>query len=161
MTDPGDPGRLTGYNARMQMTPDGYLQPLPLNPVPLGIGGLIVAAGIGAAVSGWAILGVPLVLLGLLWAGNAWGKRRVRVTRSKLLIEDDPLVRGFLIGPHRSRVAWDETESVGVAGDHVRLVAKGGAVTELAKGASAADLEKLLQRIQITMDLYRDDRGSP
>lgn len=142
----------------MQMTSDGYLEPLPFDPVPLGIGAAIVAAG---AAVGWVwhpVGAIPLVLLGLLWGGNAWGHRRVRVTRSKLLIEEDPLVRGFLIGPRRSRVQWEETESVEVAGDCVKLVAKGGRVVELAKGAALEDLEKLLQRIRISMELHADDR---
>lgn len=143
----------------MQMTPDGYLVPLPLNPAPLGIGAVIVVAGVGACATGWWIVGVPLIGLGVLWAMNARATRRVRVTRSKLLMEDDPLVRGFLIGPHRNRVAWDETASVELAGDHVKLVAKDGRVVELARGASAKDLENLLQRIRISMELYAEDGG--
>lgn len=141
----------------MQMTPDGYLVPLPINPAPLGIGAVITLAGIGASATGWWILGVPLIGLGILWALNARATRRVRVTRSKLLMEDDPLVRGFLIGPHRNRVAWDETASVELAGDHVKLTTKDGRVVELARGASTKDLENLLQRIRISMELFAED----
>jgi hypothetical protein len=142
----------------MQMTSDGYLEPLPFNPAPFAIGAVITAAGVAVAWSWLVIAGLPLILVGVLWAGNAWGTRRVRVTRSKLLMEEDPLVRGFLIGPRRSRVQWDETESVDVAGDCVKLVARGGRVVELAKGAKPEELSNLLQRIRISMELHSDDQ---
>lgn len=131
----------------MNFTSDGYTEPMTPRPAGLAIGVLVLVGGVAAVLVGWMCLGAMLVVFGALTALNETGTQRIRVTRSKLLIEEESRVRGLLIGPRRTRVTWDETAEVVRETDHVRLVANDGSVIVLAKGGDANELDKLKLRI--------------
>jgi hypothetical protein len=131
----------------MNFTTDGYTEPLAPRPAGLAIGALILAGGVAAVFAGWMCSGVALVVLGGLTALNETGTRRVRVTRSKLLMESESRVRGLLIGPRRERMTWDEVADVSLADDHIRMTGKDGTVLVLGQGGPASDLERLKSRI--------------
>jgi hypothetical protein len=136
----------------MALTHDGLQTPLPPNRA-WQLGGLAaLAAGIwlGVSVSGAAGLcpGLSLGLFGLLVLGDQLGGvTRVRVTHSKLLVEHERPVRGFLIGPIKDRIPWKEFQGVEVAGGQV--IAKGtGGQLELGKGQPESDLTELARKIR-------------
>lgn len=131
----------------MDFTPDGYTEPMSPRPAGLAAGALLLMAGIGAVIAGWYCTGIGIVVAGGLTALNETGTKRIRVTRSKLLIEEESRVRGLLIGPRRHRVTWEETTGVDLAGDHVKLTSQDGQVLELGKGGPAVELSKLKNRI--------------
>lgn len=131
----------------MDFTPDGYTEPMNPRPAGLGLSAIVLLGGVGALVAGSWCLGSALAVFGLLGILNETGTRRIRVTRSKLLIEEESRVRGLLIGPRRHRVTWEETESVELVGDHVALKSRDGQVLELGRGGPAVELSKLKNRI--------------
>ncbi|MCA9570342.1 MAG: hypothetical protein KC656_21005 [Myxococcales bacterium] len=131
----------------MDFTPDGYTGPLSPRPAGLAVGALVLLLGIGAVFAGWLCAGAALVVGGGLTLLNETGTKRIRVTRSKLLMEEESRVRGLLIGPRRSRVGWEETQDVTLEGDCVKLTANDGRVLELGKGGPANELQKLKNRI--------------
>jgi hypothetical protein len=56
-------------------------------------------------------------------------------------------VRGFLIGPSKRRIPWEEFTAVEVTGD--KVIARGRTTTlELGHGQPAAELESLAQKIR-------------
>ncbi len=131
----------------MDFTPDGYTEPMSPRPLGLAIGAVIALIGLGAVFQGYLCLGSGLVLLGGLTMLNETGTRRIRVTRSKLLIEDESRVRGILIGPRRTRFAWPDTTEVTLEADCVKLHTRDGQVLELGKGGPPHELQKLKNRI--------------
>jgi hypothetical protein len=130
-------------------THDGLQTPLPPNRVWQLIGLLTAAGGIGICTlgGGWWCAGLSVLTFGLLAFGNQLGGvTRVRVTFSKLLVEDERPVMGFLIGPSKRRIPWEEFEEVQVAGGQV--VARGRSATlELGKGCPEPDLVELARKI--------------
>lgn len=132
----------------MQFTPDGYVEPLPPRPAGLAIGAVLVIGGLASSFTVSVCLGLTLILVGVLFAVNEGGKRRVRITRPRLLMEDESRVRGLLIGPRRSRVEWTETESVELGDGVIRLKTKDGRTVEIGKGGEETELEKLFHRIE-------------
>jgi hypothetical protein len=85
------------------------------------------------------------------------GVTRTRITFSKLLVEDERPVMGFLIGPSKRRIAWGDYESVEVANGLV--VAKGkGTTLELGKGSTPAELEELARRIRDAAQRFREEQ---
>lgn len=134
----------------MSLTHDGLQRPLPPNRVAQLVGLALVAGGIGVCTlgGGWICAGISGIVFGLLTVGNQLGGvTRARVTFSKLLVEDERPVMGFLIGPSKRRIPWEEFESVEVAGG--KVVAKGKQATlELGEGAPAPELHELARKIR-------------
>ena len=135
-----------------QFTADGYVEPMQPRASGLAIGAVVALAGLPAA---WFLsfcLGVPLLVVGLLMMANERGQRRFRVTRTKLLIEDEPLIRGFIIGPIRNRIPWEDVQSVEQDGNAVNLTTKDGTVHRLAEGGTDQEIERFLGRLRISME---------
>jgi hypothetical protein len=131
----------------MPITHDGIRCPLPLSPVTLLLGAALLGGGAWLGWSGSVFVGAGLGLLGALFLLNLIGSRRVRVIETKLLVEDEPLLVAFLIGPRRRRITWEEVRGVHVAGGRLRLDTD-GAPFVTAEGAAPEDLEALRMRIE-------------
>ncbi len=135
-----------------QFTADGYIEPMQPRASGLAIGAVVALAGFPVSWFLTACLGMPLVVVGLLMMLNERGQRRFRVTRTKLLIEDEPMIRGFIIGPIRNRIPWEDVQSVEQEGNGVKLVTKDGTVHQLAEGGNEQEIERFLGRIRVSMD---------
>ncbi|MCB9676052.1 MAG: hypothetical protein H6737_13095 [Alphaproteobacteria bacterium] len=137
----------------VQFTADGYIEPMKPRMGGIAIGAVLALASFPA---GWFVswcLAAPLLVVGLGMMANERGQRRYRVTRTKLLIEDEPMIRGFVIGPIRNRIPWDEVEKVEREGQALKLVRKaGGEPLLLGQGGSDQELEKLLNRIDVALE---------
>ena len=136
----------------MKFTPDGYTQPMSPRPLGLLLGAALALAGIGLVVTGNFCIAPALILAGLLFALNETGTKRIRVTRTKLLIEEESRVRGLLIGPRRSRMAWDQTQSVDLHDDRIEMQGKTGELLVLGQGGPKVELQKLKNRIDQAME---------
>src|SRR5687767_6566869 len=132
--------------ARMAITHDGLQEPLPPSRLWQLIGLLITAGGVALLWQAWYCTGLSVLVFGLLTLGNQLGGiTRVRVTFSKLLVERERPVVGFLIGPVKQRIPWEELEAVDVAGG--KVVARGRATTlELGQGHTDAELQELARK---------------
>lgn len=135
----------------MALTHDGLQTPLAPNRMWQLIGLAVLAGGIAWCVvarGAWLCPAITIILVGLLMVGNQMGGvTRVRITFSKLLVEDERPVMGFLIGPSKRRIPWEELETVDVTGGQV--VAKGKATTlELGAGSPDSDLQDLMRKIK-------------
>lgn len=124
------------------------------------VGLAVTAAGVALCVQGGAAgwcSGLTVATLGVLTFANQFASvTRVRVTSSKLLVEDERLVMGFLIGPSKRRIPWQEFEDVTVAGG--KLTAKGkSAVLEVGSGCTEAELNELSRMIRDKVQAYRDE----
>lgn len=124
----------------------------PLRPTLLG---LILALGptLGGgwlALSGNPWLGGPIVVLGLLFALNLRGVRRIHVIHSKLLVEDEWMLRTLLIGPARRRIEWKEVKSAKVEGGRL-VLETAGAPFVTGEGAPESELTSLLERVNAAM----------
>jgi hypothetical protein len=102
---------------------------------------------------------VPLLLLGLLVLVNQKGTRRIRVIATKLVVEDERLIRALLIGPARSRVEWTKVKAVKIDGASLRLDTD-GAPFVTAQGAAPADLAFLLAKVNFAMAKDRAEAGA-
>lgn len=131
----------------MPTTHDGITCPLPLNPVSVGVGlALLLAAAALAYLGAYYVSAVGLAVAGLIVLVNQYGTRRIRVISSKLVVEDERLLRNLLIGPARSRVEWKQVRAVRIDGSKLVLeTATAPFVT--GQGATAADLEALKLRV--------------
>ena len=134
----------------MARTHDGIQTPLPPSPVGLGVGAVVLLAGIGMSVSGLGLcFGIPVAIVGALMLGNQVnGKTRVRITFSKLLVEDERPVMGFLVGPSKQRVTWPELQGVSVEDGEVVVEAAGGREVRVGKGQPDDELQELAKRIE-------------
>lgn len=127
---------------------DGISAPLPKNPLSIVIG--LALCGVG----GWLLsqasytLGAAALFFGVLGLVNLFGQRRIKVIHSKLLVEDEHLLRMILIGPARRRIDWTEVSAVEIDGRSLRLKTKGGADFVTAQGADPAELKLLVERIE-------------
>lgn len=139
----------------MALTHDGLQEPLPPSRLWQLIGLAIIAGGVAMVVNAWYCTGLSVLVLGLLTLGNQLGGvTRVRVTFSKLLVEHERPVVGFLIGPVKQRIPWEEFQGVEVAGGQV--VAKGRSTTlELGKGHPEPDLQELSRKIVDAAERWR------
>jgi hypothetical protein len=131
-------------------THDGLLLDLQADPVGMGLALLaLAAAGVaGWLWVGWCVASPVMLVLALVAVDRARGNRRVRVTQSKLLIEDTRPVRGFLIGPSRNRVTWAELESSRIEGETLTVRAKDGREVVVASGVPGTDLAELVAKIE-------------
>ncbi|MDP2308054.1 MAG: hypothetical protein Q8P18_18660 [Pseudomonadota bacterium] len=130
----------------MPITHDGISCPLPMNPVSVGVG---IALGCGAAALAYLAYYVPavgLAVVGLIVLVNQYGTRRIRVISSKLVVEDERLLRNLLIGPARSRVEWKQVRAVRIDGSRLVLETS-GAPFVTGQGAAREDLEALKLRV--------------
>lgn len=145
----------------MAITHDGVQQPLPPSRLwqLVGLGVLVGGIALVLQGGGLACLGSVAALFGLLTVGNQLGGvTRVRVTFSKLLVEHERPVVGFLIGPVKQRIPWEELLDVVVEGGEV--VAKGRSTTlQLAKGHSGPELEELARKIRDAAARHRAEGG--
>jgi hypothetical protein len=151
----------------MSVTHDGLQRPLPPNRIAQIVGLALFAAGIavsglaltGGIAAGWSCAGISGVIFGLLTVGNQLGGvTRARVTFSKLLVEDERPVMGFLIGPSKRRIPWEEFESVEVVGG--RVVAKGKQNTlEIGDGAPEPDLQELARKIRDAAERFEREEA--
>lgn len=140
----------------MQFTPDGYTEPLSPRIHILGLGVLVMVAGIAlGALFSWCAASV-LIVIGLLVALNEGGQKRVRITRRHMLMEKEYRVWGLLIGPVRDRIRWESTKSVSVAGDRVKLETTDGQVHEFGVGGSESDLKTFCDRVQQRLENFRN-----
>ena len=135
----------------MATTHDGLQTPLaPSYPWQL-IGLAVIAGGIAGCVTAsgaWLCPAITAIVVGLLMVGNQFGGvTRVRITFSKLLVEDERPVMGFLIGPSKRRIPWDELQSVDVTGGQVVAVGK-DTTLQLGKGSTDPELEELARKIR-------------
>ncbi|MEZ4316088.1 MAG: hypothetical protein R3F61_01225 [Myxococcota bacterium] len=134
----------------LQFTADGYIEPMKPRPMWIAIGLVVLLASFPA---GWFLSGcvaAPLFFIGLGMVANERGQRRYRVTRTKLLIEDEPLIRGFVVGPIRNRIPWSDVTGAEKVGQAVKLATKEGDLM-LGEGGSDQDLAKFLNRIELAM----------
>ncbi|MEZ4240959.1 MAG: hypothetical protein R3F59_33340 [Myxococcota bacterium] len=144
----------------MALTHDGLHRPLPPNRVAQLVGLLLVGVAIAAFTQGgaWICAGLTGLVIGaLVFANQLGGVSRTRVTFSKLLVEDERPVMGFLVGPSKRRIPWEEFEGVEVAGG--KVVAKGKSTTlELGEGAAEPDLQELARKIRDAAERYEKER---
>jgi hypothetical protein len=149
----------------MALTHDGLQEPLPPSRLWQLIGLGVIAGGVAMIASAWYCTGISVLILGLLTLGNQLGGvTRVRVTFSKLLVEHERPVVGFLIGPVKQRIPWEEFQGVEVAGG--KVVAKGRSTTlELGEGRPEGELRELSQKITDAAERWRveaaDARSGP
>lgn len=143
----------------MALTHDGLQEPLPPSRLWQLIGLLVIAGGVTMLISGWYCTGAGVLLVGLLTLGNQLGGiTRVRVTFSKLLVERERPVVGFLIGPVKQRIPWEEFEGVEVSGG--KVVAKGRSNTlELGEGRPEAELRELALKISAAAERWQAEGG--
>jgi hypothetical protein len=123
------------------------------------VGVLLVLGSVGLIVQGWYCTAIGGLVFGLLTVGNQLGGvTRVRVTFSKLLVEDERPVMGFLIGPSKRRIPWGEFQGVEVSGGQV--VARGkGTTLELGAGCPEPELAELARKIREAAERYALEGG--
>lgn len=144
----------------MPITHDGLQTPLPPSPQGLGIGLVVLAGGVAAAVFGQLCIAVPVLLIGTLMVVNQVnGTSRTRVTFSKLLIEDERLVMGFLVGPSKRRIQWQDLASVDVVDGEVVIKGHTGSELRTGKGCTPEELEQLKGKIEEAARLYAEEAG--
>lgn len=143
----------------MAITHDGIQVPLPPSRVQQRAGLGLLAGAIALGALGWYCVGSSVFVVGALVFGNQLGGvTRVRVTFSKLLVEDERPVRGFLIGPSKRRIPWEEFTAVEVTGD--KVIARGRTTTlELGHGQPAAELESLAQKIREGAERFEREKA--
>lgn len=143
----------------MALTHDGIATPLSPNPVWLGIGGACLVGGLALAITQTTLLGgIAACVLGLATAATQiGGTRRVRITWSKLLIEDERPVRTALIGPSKVRVPWPELAEVSVAEDHILVKRTDGGTVTIGQGCPKTELENLARRIIEAGDRFKSE----
>lgn len=142
----------------MPVTHDGISCPLPLRPVALVVGLVLVGAGAWLINAVSVVAGVAMVVAGLLALLNQKGTRRVRVIHNKLLVEDERLLTALLIGPTRNRIPWEEVREVRIEGRSLRLETA-GAPFITAEGATVADLAALKASVEATRAKARAAAG--
>lgn len=149
----------------MATTRDGIQTPYPPSPTGIGLGVLVTAAGVAALVgmpgtpSLWCAA-LPATIVGILMVVNQFkGISRVRVTHSKLLVEDERLVMGFLVGPAKRRVAWKEYAGAEVVDGEVVVKDDKGGALKVGQGVPQAELEELLRRIVEAEKNFREEGG--
>ena len=132
----------------MQFTPDGYTKPLAPRPSRLAVGGILFVVGIALGYLVSFCLGSAVAVLGILVLLNEGGQQRIRVTRSKLLMEDEFRIWGLLIGPVRSRVRYENLADVRIEGQSIVLERNDGSTETIAEGAPDDRLHQLKGRIE-------------
>lgn len=143
----------------MPPTHDGITCPLAPNPLWVGIGLAFLAGAAWLLRAGSWPAAVGLGIVGLIVLVNQKGGRRVRVIASKLVVEDERLLRNLLIGPARSRVEWKEVRSVTIEKGALHL-ATAGAPFVTAQGASKDDLELLKTRVEAAIAKERAESAT-
>ena len=147
----------------MALTRDGIETPLPPSLQGLGIGIAVLIGGIVASflIPGMICFGLPAILIGTLMVVNqANGVCRTRVTFSKLLIEEERLVMGFLVGPTKRRLGWPDLNSVSIEGDEVVVTGHSGAELRTGKGCPDEELQELKSRIEKAAQQYAEEGGA-
>lgn len=130
----------------MSIIHDGIACRLPPRPLRVVIGLAAIGGGAWSLAAYSITIGVFAILFGALVLLNEWGVRKVKVIYSKLLVEDEHLLRMLLIGPARRRIAWSEVRGVHIDGGCLRLDTD-GAPFITAQGASQEDLAALKKKI--------------
>ncbi len=145
----------------MARTHDGIQTPLSPSVSSLALGALVLAGGVAtmifspSAIAG-GCAGAPITLIGLLMMINQIsGKRRVRITHSKLLVEDERLVMGFLVGPSKDRVAWPDLQDVQVTDGVLVVKGKAGHELRVGEGCPAEELTEFKERIGKAVEAFR------
>jgi hypothetical protein len=143
----------------MSLTHDGLQTPLRPSIPSLLVGLLIVGGGVAAMTQAWWCSGAALLLLGaLVLLNQVNGVSRVRVTFSKLLVENERLVMGFLIGPSKQRIPWEEFQGSEITGG--RIVAKGQSNTlEFGQGLPEGELREVVRKIDDAVRRFREEGG--
>ena len=141
----------------MALTHDGLQTPLAPSRVWQLAAVIVLVAGVWLAVNSSLCPAIAVLVVGALMLANQMGGvTRTRITFSKLLVEDERPVMGFLIGPSKRRIAWGDFESVEVRDGEV--VAKGkGTTLELGKGSKPEDLEELARRIKDAAQRFKEE----
>lgn len=141
----------------MSLTHDGLQTRLAPSPVSILLGLLVTAGAIGMFSQSWWCAGSGVLVFGLLMLLNqASGVTRVRVTFSKLLIEDERLVMGFLIGPSKRRIPWEEFERVEVSGGKIVAKGKKNDLT-FGEGLKEDELKELSRKIEAAAQRFREE----
>jgi hypothetical protein len=144
----------------MSLTHDGLQTPLRPSIPSILVGLLIVGGGIAALSQTWWCSGSALLVLGgLVLLNQVNGVSRVRVTFSKLLVENERLVMGFLIGPSKLRIPWEEFQGAEITGG--RIVAKGKSNTlEFGAGQPEPELQEVVRKIDDAARRFREEGGN-
>ncbi len=144
----------------MATTRDGLKLPYPPDAKWLGIGAVTILGGLGVMVSGvlpgpgGIAVGAAAIVLGILFLVNQKGIKRIRATSSKLLVENERLIRGFLIGPRKERIAWTDITGLSIEDGALRVDTAAGP-QHIARGASAEDLAFLKQKVEFALERSR------
>ncbi len=136
----------------VKFTVDGYTEAMKPRPSGVAMGAAVMVVSLVVSWFATLCVGIPLLLIGAMMIANERGQRRYRVTSSQLLIEDEPLVRGFIIGPIRNRIPWDAVKEVGREGQAVKLSTTDGRTLLLGEGGTEQELERFLGRIKVSME---------
>lgn len=135
-----------------KFTTDGYMEPMKPRPLGAALGIMVALVALPLAWFATWCIGLPLFFIGALMVANEKGQRRYRVTRTKLLIEDEPLIRGFVIGPIRNRIPWGEVSSVEHTGSSVKILTADGRELLLGEGGTEQELAKFFNRIELARE---------
>lgn len=135
-------------------THDGASKALGPIPGKLGAGAVICVLGVGVSVAVWWLAGLPILFVGaLVLLDGTGGTHRVRVTPTKVVIEDDTRVRGFLIGPHKRRFAYGELSGAEVR-DGALWLQSGGESVAVLEGNPPDELESVKARIDRASEAF-------
>ena len=146
-----------GNGGGMARTHDGVSSDLGRSGTRIAVGAGLVAAGVGTTLAWTAWAGVPLVMIGLLGVLEGWtGNQRVRIATSKLVIEDTRPVRGFLIGPAKTRVPFDRLGALTVDGDAVKIERQAEPPLRVAAGLPAGELKELVTRVEDSVRRWKN-----
>ncbi|MDP2314179.1 MAG: hypothetical protein Q8P41_14850 [Pseudomonadota bacterium] len=131
----------------MPTTHDGISCTLRPDPLWIGIGLALLAGAAWFGYTGVYAAAAGLGVVGLLVLVNQKGSRRIRVIASKLVVEDERLLRNLLIGPKRSRIEWAKVRAVRIERGSLKLETD-GAPFVTGQGASDEDLVGLKARVE-------------
>lgn len=115
------------------------------------IGAGMVIGGIALSVVSHVAAGVAVLVLGALVLINQKGQRRIRATNSKLLVENERLIRGFLIGPRKDRIPWEDVQGLSVEGGALVVRTPSGP-QRVGEGASDEELTVLKEKIETALE---------
>ena len=142
-------------------THDGVQAPLPPSLPGAAAGVAVVAVGVAVGVFGGWCFGAPILPIGLLMVLNqVRGKHRVRLTFSKLLVEDERLVWGFLVGPGKSRIAWEDYAGAEVQGHELVVKDKQGGELRVGQGCTEPELQELKERVEVSAKRFHEEGGA-
>lgn len=145
----------------MPLTHDGLQTALPPNRLAQVVGAALVVAPLALwGTLGGACVALPVALVGALVVVNQLNSTsRARVTTSKLLIEDERWIMGFLVGPSKRRMAYKDLSEIEVANGQIHLRDGKGDTLSFGAGCTDQELESVKERIETARDNWARDQG--